>query len=91
MSDRCQKTTLNNTEAGWISLHEGVLQGTVFGLLIFNLYINDLSKQLTNSCNVVQYADEIILFCEDKSINTSLKVLQNFVFITVLLETSTAT
>ena len=33
--------------------------------LIFRLYINDLNKSLTESCKVVQYADDTLLFCVD--------------------------
>ena len=32
--------------------------GKLSGLMIFNLFINDLSKQLATSCKLVQYADD---------------------------------
>ena len=57
-----KKTKKNNTESSWITLHQGVDQGTLLEPLNFNLYINDLNKQLTNSFKLVQYADDRIFF-----------------------------
>ena len=66
-NNRQQKTLVKtkNTESNWMSLHQGVPQGTIFEPLIFRLYINDLNKNLTESCKVVQYADDTLLFCVD--------------------------
>ena len=38
---------------------QGVPQRTVLGLLLLNLYVNDLSNFL--SCETIQYADDIVL------------------------------
>ena len=71
INNRQQKTVVNNTESNWISHHQGVPQGTNFRLLIFNLYINDLNQNLTETCKVVQYADDTLLFCDDNNIKSS--------------------
>ena len=65
ITNRSQKTIVNNTESDWITLEQGVPQGTVLGPLIFNLYINDLNKQIDKTCKIVQYADDTLLFCEN--------------------------
>ena len=40
----------------------GVLQGTILGPLLFNIYVNDLAKIVEKRCTVVQYADDTFLF-----------------------------
>ena len=65
ITNRSQKTIVNNTESDWITLEQGVLQGTVLGPLIFNPYINDLNKKIDKTCKIVQYADDTLLFCEN--------------------------
>ena len=59
-TNRSKKTIVDNTGPDWIALEQGVPQGTVFGPLIFNLYINDLNKQIDKTCKIVQYADDIL-------------------------------
>ena len=76
INKKLQKIVVNNTESIGISLHQGVPQGTIFGPLIFNLYINDFNKKLTESCKVVQYADDTLLFCDDNDIKNALQLLQ---------------
>ena len=45
-----------------------MLQGTVLGPLLFNLYINDLFKNIPSNCKIVQYADDTLLFTENKDL-----------------------
>ena len=76
INKRQQKTVVDKTESNWMSLHQGVPQGTILGPLIFNLYIKDLNKNLTESCKVVQYVDDTLLVCDDNDINNALQLLQ---------------
>ena len=46
------------------------------GPLIFNLYINDLNKNLTESCRVVQYAYDTLLFCDVNDTKNTLQLVQ---------------
>ena len=49
-------------ESEWIELNQGVLQGTILGHLLFNMYVNDLNKQIPDNTKIFHYAvDSIIL------------------------------
>ena len=76
ITNRSQKTIVKNTESDWITLEKGVPQGTVLGPLIFNLYIYDLNKQIDKTCEIVQYADDTLLFCENNDPQKAIKALK---------------
>ena len=65
MSNRQQKTVVNNTESDWNPFYQGLPQDVILGPLFFSLYLIDLSQLLTDKSRVVQYADETLLFCNE--------------------------
>ena len=55
-------------------VNNGVLQGSLISPMLFNLYINDLIKELNqNSYEILAYADDLCILCE--GINQLLNVL----------------
>ena len=76
LTNRTQKVILQNTSSDWISLYQGVPQGTVLGPLLFNLYVNSMQKINDETCKIVQYADDIFLFVADKCVNTAKQRLE---------------
>lgn len=50
---------------------KGLPQGSVLSPLLYNIYTQDLeSKFDVNSVSILQYADDVVLYSSDKSVNT---------------------
>ena len=69
LRNRKQRVTLNCQSSSRTNINAGVLQGSILGLLIFLIYINDLSDGL--SSNAKLFADDTSLFSVVHYINTS--------------------
>ena len=62
--NRHQRVVLNGKESNWMSLKAGVPQGSVLGPLLFLVYINDLTDNISS---------EMRLFADDASLFTCVK------------------
>ena len=60
LSKRKQRTVLNGKCSNWKEISAGVPQGSILGLLLFLIYINDLTDEL--KCNVKLFADDTSIF-----------------------------
>ena len=62
--NRHQRVVLNGKESNWMNLKAGVPQGSVLGPLLFLVYINDLTDNISS---------DIRLFADDSSLFTCVK------------------
>ena len=84
LSNRNQYVSIKGFDSGLTSTSCGVPQGSVLGLLLFLLFINDLNQAI-KFCKVHHFADDTNLLCLSNSIkklnklvNTDLKHLVNW-------------
>ena len=57
-----------------VELTRGVLNRTVLGLLLLNLYINDMHKYLDKETELIQTAGDTVVFTSNTSINIGKKI-----------------
>ena len=72
---RKQRVVLNGQYSSWTSIEAGVPQGSILGPLLFLIYFNDLSDDLTANVNL--FPDDTSLFSIVHYVNTSSTNLNN--------------
>ena len=76
LTKRTHVTDINGTISSETIITCGVPQGSIFGPLLFNLYINDMQNSV--SCKLMLYADDSILLVPGNNatyISNSLQLL----------------
>ena len=57
LSNHWQRTKINTSFSSWSALIKGVLQGSVLGPILFNIFLNDLFFILKNT-EICNFADD---------------------------------
>jgi len=64
LSNRRQFVQINDNESNMLTVLNGVPQGSIFGPVLFNIYVHDMSTNTDAEC--IQYADDTSLYCHTK-------------------------
>ena len=75
LSNRKQRVLANDTYSDYLTIKQGVPQGSVLGPLFYIIYANDLCKVLKN-CNMAMYADDTVLYTSNRSFMASVTKMQ---------------
>ena len=63
-----QRTKIGSSFSSWYDTDTGVPQGSILGLLLFNIFINDLLFSITKS-EVCNFADDNTLYSSNKDLD----------------------
>ena len=78
LRSRIQRANMNNNFRLWKDIFAGVLQGSILGPLMFNIYINNIFLFPDNTC-LYNYVDDTTLYSNGENHNTNRNILnRNF-------------
>ena len=76
LSDRRACVVYQNHKSRSFRVRRGVLQGSVFGPVLFSLFINDLPASLPSSVSCSLYADDLAIWSSSPSVPTAVEATQ---------------
>ena len=75
LSSRSQRVVLNGIYSNWMGMEAGVPQGSVLGPLLFLVYINDLTDNISSHMKL--FADDSSLFARVTDVTDTQQKLEN--------------
>ena len=75
LTGRQQRTLANGVVSKWKDIVYGVPQGSILGSLLFLLFVDDVLNIELNSKCLLYYADDIVLYCANPTVDTNLTML----------------
>ena len=75
LADRRQRVLANDTVCEYQTVLQGVSQGSVLGPQLYIMYANDIVDRM-KGCNVVQYADDTVLYTANSDFTRSVGKMQ---------------
>ena len=75
LANRYQRVVLNGKISKWAAVKAGVQQGSILGPLLFLIYINDVSNELSSNSRL--FANDTSLFSVVRDTDLSAKALNN--------------
>ena len=75
LSDRKQRTRVNNSYSTWFEILFGVLQGSIRGPLLFNIFLVSLFF-IFSKTDIANYADGNMLYTSSNDVNGLIKRLE---------------
>lgn len=72
LTTRKQQTKYKNNMSSEIDVPIGLPQGSTLGVILFNIYINSITKVPENS-SIVLFADDTVLVTKNKNIETAIR------------------
>ena len=76
LQDRWQRVKINTTFSSWTQLLQGVLQGSVLGPILFNIFINDIFFAL-KGVDICNFSDDTTPYVCDPNLKTVLETLEH--------------
>ena len=75
LTDRKQRTKVNNSLSSWEMIKSGVPQGSILGPLLFNIYMNDIFW-FTPDIKIANYADDTTPYAIESNIKQLITILE---------------
>ena len=75
LSKRKQKTKINDAYSKYCEILFGVLQGSILGSLLFNIYICDVFYDI-DDCDIVSYADDNTPYASSSNLDALINKLE---------------
>ena len=74
LSNRKQRVVLEGIHSEWQNVSSGVPQGSILGPLLFLMYANDMSKEVSVQTSVAMYADDTKVFRKIVTVNDAIEL-----------------